>query len=258
MATQLMIYQNPVPVSYARHGHWSVEKGMDYAFCRNVNAVPLMVTEFANAALEYSIVFTGNGDVVMPVAILGVRADDNLYINQQGTWQAKYIPAFVRRYPFGFASDDNGGTFALCIDEAFSGCNQSGRGERLFDDEKRPTAFVEKVLKFAQQFQVQTERTKVFCKKLKDLNLLKSMQARIDLGSGERIALDGFSVVDRARLKTVSVDVLAELSRSDVLESIYAHIVSLQNLATLRDRVSDWKMPSKRGNGVGQSASAPN
>ena len=115
MATQLMIYETAVPVSHARHGTWSLEVGTDYAFCRNINSVPLMAAEFASAALEYAVVFGGTGDAVMPVTVLGVRADENLYVTKEGGWQAKYIPAFVRRYPFVFFSRDEarGSRFAL-------------------------------------------------------------------------------------------------------------------------------------------------
>ena len=233
-----MIYETAVPVSHARHGNWSLEVGTDYTFCRNVNSVPLMAAEFASAALEYAIVFGGTGDVVFPVAVLGVRTDENLYVTKQGGWQAKYIPAFVRRYPFIFSSRDEGKTFTLCIDEAFPGFNQSGRGERLFGDEAKPTPYVEKVLKFGQQYQFEFQRTQGFCKKLKDLNLLEPMQAQINLGSGERMALRGFSVVDRTRLKTLSANVLAELVHSDELELIYIHLVSMRNFATARDRLT--------------------
>ena len=64
------------------------------------------------------------------------------------------------------------------------------------------------------------------------------MQAQIKLGSGERMALGGFSVVDRARLKTLSGNVLAQLVQSDELELIYAHLVSMRNFATVRDRLA--------------------
>ena len=66
----------------------------------------------------------------------------------------------------------------------------------------KPTPYVENVLKFLQQYQLEFHRTQEFCKKLKDLNLLRPMQAQVDIGAGERLALGGFSVVDRARLKT--------------------------------------------------------
>jgi SapC len=234
-----MIYETAVPVSHARHGNWSLEVGTNYAFCRNVNSVPLMAAEFANAALEYAIVFGGAGDVVMPAAVLGVR-NENLFVTKQGGWQAKYVPAFVRRYPFVFDfSRDEGKTSTLCIDEAFPGFNQSGRGEPLFGNDGKPTPYVENVLKFLQLYQFQFHRTEAFCKKLKDLNLLEPMQAQINLGSGERMALRGFSVVDRARLKTLSANVLAELVQSDELELIYAHLLSMRNFATMRDRLAE-------------------
>jgi SapC len=113
---QLMIYETAVPVSHARHGNWSLEVGTNYAFCRNIKSVPVMAAEFASAALEYAVVFGGTGDAVMPVTVLGVRTNENLYVTKDGGWHANYIPAFVRRYPFVFASGDESKTFTLCID----------------------------------------------------------------------------------------------------------------------------------------------
>src|SRR5215468_4157783 len=81
---QLMIYESAVPVSRERHGNVYVDVGSDYAFSRHVNSVPLMATEFANAALEYPVVFGETGAVVIPAAVLGLRADENLYVGKQG------------------------------------------------------------------------------------------------------------------------------------------------------------------------------
>jgi SapC len=227
MATQLMIYETAIPVSHARHANWSVEVGTSYVFCENVNSVPLMAAEFASAAAEYVIVFGGTGDAVMPAAVLGVRPDQNVYVTSEGGWQAKYLPAFVRRYPFVFAPRDDGGTLTLCIDEAFPGFNRNGRGQRLFGDDGKPTGYVGNVLKFLQQFQSEFQHTQALCRKLKELNLFQSMQAQINLGSGERMALGGFSVVNRGLLKTLSAEVLAQMMKADELELIYTHLLSL-------------------------------
>jgi hypothetical protein len=243
--TQLLIYEAAVPVSHTRHGNWYLEVGTNYAFCRSVNSVPLMAAEFASAALEYAVVFGGTGNVVMPVAVLGLRPGQNLYVTNQGSWPAKYIPAFVRRFPFVFSSR-NDKAFTLCIDEAFPGFNQSGRGERLFGDDGKPMPYVENVLKFLQQYQLEFQRTQGFCKKLQDLNLLEPMQAQINLGSGEGMALGGFSVMNRARLKTLSSDVLTDLVHSDELELIYTHLVSMRNFATMRDRLVDGAAQSRQ------------
>ena len=238
MATQLLIYQTATPVNQRQHGDWFIEAGRDYSFARSVNSVPLMAVEMLNAASEYPVVFGGTGDTVNPAVILGLRGDENLYLNAAGEWQAKYIPAFVRRYPFVFSSADDGKNFTLCIDQSFPGCNTEGRGEPLFAADGKPSAYTDGVLKFLQQYQLEFGRTQAICKKLKDLNLLVPMQAQVSLDTGERVSLSGFSVVDRARLKTLSTESLAELARGDELELIYAHLHSLRNFAAMKERLT--------------------
>lgn len=237
MSTQLLIYETAVPVSNARHGGWSVEAGGSYGFSRQVNSVPLMAAEFPPAAAEYAIIFSGNDDVIMPAVILGMRGEENVYLDQAGGWQAKYIPAFIRRYPFVFAGDNSGKTLTLCIDEAFAGCNQEGRGERLFTDEGKPTPYVDRVLQFLQDYQLQFKRTQAFCKKLKELDLLEPMQAQVSLPSGERLSLTGFMAVERKKLKALSAEALADLAKTDALELIYLHLQSIRNFYSMRDRL---------------------
>jgi len=238
MAAKLLIYETAVPVSKAKHAGWSVDSGTDYGFSRNVNAVPLMAVEFPNAAAEYAIVFAGAGENVMPAVVLGVREQENLYLAKEGAWSARYVPAFVRRYPFVFSVSDDGKTSTLCIDEAYKGLNNEGRGERLFDDQGKQTPYVDNVLKFLQQFQNEFGRTQAFCRKLRELNLLEPMRAQIALASGERVALQGFMAVERARLKALPGERLAELARTDELELIYAHLQSLRNFGSVRDRLA--------------------
>lgn len=238
MTTQLLVYEEAVPVTKSRHADWSVEVGGDYSFCSSVNSVPLMAVEFPNAAAEFVIVFGGTGDVVMPAAILGLRAEENLFVSSKGEWQGRYVPAFLRRYPFVFSSQDEGKNFTLCIDEKFPGFNQDGKGEPLFGEDGEPSPYTQNVLKFLQQYQLEFNRTQALCNKLKELNLLEPMQAQINLESGEQRSLTGFSAVNRGRLKTLSAEALADLARSDELELIYNHLSSMRNFEAMRGKIS--------------------
>jgi hypothetical protein len=238
MATQLMIYESAVPVSHTRHGKWSIDAGGDFGFSRSVNSVPLTAVEFPAAASEYVIIFAGTGDVVTPAVLLGMRDEENLYLAEGGAWKARYVPAFLRRYPFVFSSSDEGKNFTLCIDESYAGFNQEGRGSALYDEPQKPSQYTQNVLKFLQQYQLEFQRTQAFCRKLKELNLLEPMRAQISLESGERIALGGFMAVDRARLKTLPSDKLAELVKSDEMELIYAHLQSMRNFSGMRERLA--------------------
>jgi hypothetical protein len=233
-----VFYERVTPVSSQRHVDWSVEIGGRYDFAVGVNSVPLTAVEIPLAAREYTIVFAGDDGGLMPLVVLGLERNSNLYVGEDGKWDAKYIPAFVRRYPFVFARSDDGATFTLCIDEEFSGCNQDGKGQRLFDDEGGRTVYLENVLGFLQEYQNHFRRTRAYCDRLKELDLLEPMQAQFSFSSGEQKSLTGFLAVNRDKLKALDPEVLAELAKSDELELTYAHLNSMNNFSSMLERVS--------------------
>lgn len=236
MATQQLFYRTAVPVSAVRHSDWSVKTGESYAFAAEVNSVPVTAIEFAQAAAEYPIVFAGNEQSVFPAVILGVRENQNLWVGADGQWRGKYIPAFVRRYPFVFSQDEEGKTFTLHLDETFEGCNRTGRGERLFDADGTQTQYLRTVLGFLQEYQGRFRRTQAYCQRLLELGLLQPMQAQFTLGTGEQRSLGGFMVVDRARLKALPAEVLADMVAKDELECTFLHLASLRHFQDMLDR----------------------
>jgi hypothetical protein len=242
MSTQLLIYKSAVPINRVVHHDCFVDIGANYAFAAEVNSVPLMAVEFPQAAGEYAIVFGGTEAEPTPAAILGVRGNENLFLGDNGFWQAKYIPAFVRRYPFVFSYSE--GKFVLCVDEDFSGFNREGRGHRLFNDDGSPTRYVDGILRFLQDYQTHFLATQRFCNRLKEFGLLEPMSAQVTLQSGPPLSLGGFMGVSRDRLKALSREALAELAKTDELELIYMHLQSLRNFDRLRDRLGN-QMPTE-------------
>ncbi len=238
MAKQLLIYERAVSVSAQRHRDWSVAAGRSYAFARGINAAPLVAAEFLPASLEYAIVFAGEGDAIMPSALLGVRGEENSFVGADGAWGGRYIPAFLRRYPFVFSRSEDGKTFSLCIDEEFEGLNQEGRGERLFDSEGARTQYLSTILDFATQYQTQFTATGRFCAKLRDLELLQPATAQFRLADGQTPSLSGFMTVDRERLRKLPDETLLQLARSDELELIHAHLHSLANITPMAQRLA--------------------
>lgn len=237
MTTQLLIYETAVPVSSGRHGKAAIEPGKGYGFARKINSVPLTAVEFPLAAAEYAIVFAQNGNDVVPVVILGARAGENLYVKGDDNWNAKYIPAFVRRYPFVFSARDDGKTFTLCVDESFQGLNFQGKGQPLFTEDGKQTPYVDNVLKFLQEYRAQFLRTQAFCQKLAELKLLEPMQAQFTLSDGQKMSLTGFQAVDRKRLKELPAETLAQLAATDELELIYLHLQSMRNFTSVKERL---------------------
>lgn len=237
MTAQLLFYQDVHPVRLDRHKDVSIKAGVSYTFAKEVNSVPVMAIEFAQAAGEYPIVFAGTEEAVVPVAVLGGRQTENLFIGEDGSWEAKYIPAFVRRYPFVFSSDNAGKTFFLHIDESFEGFNRDGRGERLFDNEGQQTRYLQEVVGFLQEYQAHFQRTRQYCERLKSLGLLQPMQAQFNLNSGEKTSLSGFMTVNRDKLRSISGEDLQAMFSNDELECTYLHLYSLRHFANMLERM---------------------
>src|SRR5262249_18762741 len=123
-------------------------------------------------------------------------------------------------------------------DETFQGLNYQGRGNALFEADGKPSAFTEGVLKFLENYRAQFLRTQAFGKKLRELDLLQPMQAEFTRTTGEKNALSGFLVVDRAKLRTLSAEAVLELIKTDGFELIYLHLISLRNFTGLKDRLA--------------------
>lgn len=223
-------YKTVVPVNKQRHSNWSIVGSENFTFAKGLHSVPLTAVEFPSASQEFSIVFAKTPEGILPIAVMGVVAGENLCVREDGRWDANYIPAFVRRYPFVFSTMDEGKTLTLCLDEEFEGCRQNGEGERLFADNGENSAYLNKVLDFLKEYQNHFHRTQLFCKRLEELELLEPMGAQYKLPDGRAGTLSGFLVVNRDKLKKVPAEKLAELVSTDELEMIYLHLHSMSNL----------------------------
>jgi hypothetical protein len=233
MEKQLLIYGRVAPLSADRHSDLSVKLSGTYKFASKINSVPLLAAEFAAAAADLPIIFAGEGDNIFPAALLGFGPEENLLVDEQGHWRQGYVPAFLRRYPFVFSESADGKTLTLCIDEEFEGTNTEGLGERLFDSAGNRTQFVENTLGFVSQYQAQFNRTKQYCTRLNRLGVLKPAQARRGTADGETVALGGFSVIDRTKLKEIGDVDLREMFDTDELELSFVHMQSLGNIQRL-------------------------
>jgi hypothetical protein len=238
MPKQLLFYERVTPISNARHASWSVAPIADYSFAAATNSVPVTIPEFLLTAQEYPIIFTVDGDTAMPAALLGFDADAGLLVGPDGTWDARYIPAFVRRYPFVFSASDDGATFTLCIDEACDSLDPKGRkGEKLFDAEGERTPYLTRMLDFVNAYQTEHARTLAFGRLVQSLGLLEPHEARVTLPGGEPKTLTGFHVISRERLKALAAAELADLVASDAMELIYLHLQSIGNFERMVRRL---------------------
>ncbi len=213
----------------------------DFSIAKALHAVFVTATEFSQAALEFAVVFveTGRHDaagrpMMSPVALLGLTHGENLHV-EGGQWAARYIPAYIRRYPFSTASLPGTGRSNVLVDEAWSGFSEQAT-EPLFEGDDAPAPALRRAIDFLDRFQLESERTQAFCERLVMLGLLKEMKADATLPGGQKLSVDGFHAVDEEKLRALPESTVLELWRNGLLMLIQAHLLSLANIRHLVNR----------------------
>ncbi|MBI2771898.1 MAG: SapC family protein [Burkholderiales bacterium] len=236
-------YEKPVLLHRDKHRNRKVTASNSFAFARKANSLYLAGVEFNEASKEYAIVFTrvASGRIV-PVVMLGLRARENLFVGDDDSWGATYIPAFVRRYPFVLAELPGQPEMGVCIDEAFAGLNTK-KGEALFDEQGGNTPFLQNALDFLYQYQAEYQRTEAFCQRLEQAGLFREMNAKADLVDGRSFTLNGLMIVDEQKLLALPDAVALSLFRAGEMHLVSMHLMSLSNMQKLVDRMAQRKSP---------------
>ena len=241
MAKQLLIYENIQPLSSETHRDWSVAVE-SYQFVSGIISAPLVSSEVIPASQEFPIVFSKVGEDYVPLAMMGLREGENLLINAEGRMTTRYIPGFFRRYPFMVGSGENEENMLVGIDVDSSAIIKDGsKGQKLFTEDGQQTPFLIEVIEFVKDYQFRADIAKVFCGRLKELELLEPMTANINIGgdTGTNLNLRGFYVVSKEKLKALSDEAILDLFKKDGLELIYAHLNSLGHINTLIQKVAE-------------------
>jgi len=230
LSGNVLFYGKPEPLSIEAHSGLGVDPvDQPYKFAASTNIVPLTVTEFAPSALSYPVIFVG--DARQPVAVMGLRQGENLFISDGGAFKPEaYIPAYVRRYPFVFANDEVQKRLILCVDRDAPFVKEGG-ATPLFVDGK-PSPYVEQAMEFCNNFEQERQRTEAFVRLLNDLDLLETREAVFTPRNPDGTAaapqkIAEYFAVSEDKLKALPAEKLAELRDNGALGQIYAHLVSL-------------------------------
>ena len=240
MNKQPLFYKKVVPLNKEKHGKLYIEPIDSYEFAKSTNSLYIAAVEFGKVAREYPIVFGKDGQGgIFPLVLLGLKNNQNLFVGEKGKWNADYIPAYARRYPFILASQANGEDqqFTVCIDEGYAGFNTAKEGQALFNTKGEQTTLLKQAVDFLKDYQNHVLLTNEFCKNINELGLLEPMQANIEMKSGGKMSVGGFHCVNRLKLAGLKPGKLSDLIKSGQMELIYAHLFSLNNVALLMNKL---------------------
>jgi SapC len=237
------LFAEPVPLDRKLHQDARLKpSGLRFDRTAGMNAIFVTMVEFVDVSREYPIVFVDAGTgpegqrEVAPMAVLGLAKGENLMLRADGTWQAQYVPAVLRAYPFGLASTEDN-QYMIVIDAKADALGDAGtQGERLFDDAGEPTPQLEERRQFLERLEGEVQRTRMLGRRLLDLGLLQSKRFDATLPDGSKVTVDGFLALDEERFEALPEATLIELFKSGVMGTVYAHHFSLGTFPLLLQR----------------------
>jgi len=220
-----LFYSNPVPLDGKAHADWGLRDGFGLGFTSGVNAVPINLIEMPQVCHHYPIAFSPDGNGT-PVAILGLRDNENLFLTDDLGWKAQtYIPAYIRRYPFIFSELPDGEQLTLCVDQVDNIVGPD-KDFKFFETDGSPSQLSNNALEFCKSYHAAAQQTIEFSRKIIDSNLLVERQAQIKIAGSKVINFSGFGIIDEAAFAKLPSDTFLEFRENGWLPFVYAHLFS--------------------------------
>lgn len=220
-----LFYNKPTPLDAKAHADMALKQDFGLGFTKNVNAVPINLIEMPQICHFYPIAFSPD-ESATPVAICGLRDNENLFLKEDNTWEEDtYIPAYIRRYPFIFSEMPNNDQLSLCIDMN-DDVTEKGGEQKFFDDEGKPTQLAQNALEFCKSYHAAAQQTVQFGQALNKEGLLVERQAEINIGGGKKINFAGFRIIDEEKLSKLGDDVFLDWRKKGWIPFLYAHLFS--------------------------------
>lgn len=228
----VMFYENPVPLTKEKHGDFGVTQiAKPFEFIANQHFMPLTASEFGNASASVPIIFAG--DERSPLAVMGIRSGENLFVEDGNFAQDFYLPAFARRYPFVLAGDPQNDRFVVCIDEKAE-CVTKKKPQQKFFEGDDTSQYTKEAFQFLQNFERDRQATNKMIEDFKALDLFEPKDMHFqgnnpDGTPAERQKIADYFAVSEEKLKALPDAKLAEFAKNGYLAVAYAHLMSLNN-----------------------------
>lgn len=217
------------------HRDLRIHTGASAAFGDNVMACLTIPGEFRSVQAHYPIVFRRDiaTGAFSALALFGFDNAENLFLDGE-RWDARYRPMAQAIQPFliGRAASDSE-VAQVHIDMTSPRISTSGEGTLVFDQDLRPTPYLEAMATRLAELDHGYRQSPEFCSALERLDLLEPFTLEVPLDDGSRHSLVGYHLIAEARLAALDGPTLEDLQTKGYLLPIFMALASLSRFGDL-------------------------
>lgn len=206
-------------------GHWG--------FAARERFAPVALDEAQALAAEYVLVFSQEADgTTAPIALLGTGGA-NAYLDAQGQWQARTVPARMRLYPFALVPGQQAGQYIVARDADAPHFAGEEDGQALFDAQGQPSPLVQQIAAALVDTHRSQLQAQALAQQLKEAGLMAERRIDVQLKDGSWRSYAGFLAIDEERLAALDASSRNALQQSGALQLLALHRASLGNFGRL-------------------------
>ena len=226
------------PLSFEQHKTLGYTEKYGAEYGHQVGAVMILPNEFAKAQREYPILFRKDSETgrFVPVVLLGFEEHENLFLDENSNWVARYIPLAVKQGPFLIGLQQHEAEQRLAI---YADLNDSRLQQNitpaLFNADSHASATLNEIRDVLSARHKGSELLEPMIDAFVKYDLLERVMLEIDLSSGATIKFDAGYTVHIEKLMALENDAVVELHRSGYLSLAYNVADSVNNIQGLID-----------------------
>lgn len=226
------------PLNFEQHKNLGYTEKYGSEYGHQVGVVVILPNEFAKAQREYPILFRKESETgrFLPAVLLGFEENENLFLEENGTWNTRYIPLAIKQGPFliGLQQEETEQKLAIYADLNDSRIQQN-TAPALFNADGAASATLNEIRDILSARHEGSERLEPMVEAFLKYDLLERVIIEIDLASGATIKFDAGYTVHIEKLVTLESDAVVELHKSGFLSLAYNVADSMNNLQNLID-----------------------
>lgn len=221
------------------HAELALRQGAGAALGDPVGQIEIVLTELAQVQREYPILFTRrDGAAPVPVALLGI-APDELLFETSGQWDARHVPALVRKGPFLLGGGGEDPLVHVQLDHPRLAPAGTPESQPLFLPHGGHAPALEEALDALRLIHAGLEPTRRMAEALDQAGLIQPLAIDIQLSDAQSVTFANFHAVLPEAIDALAPDVLAELARAGFLQPavLIAHSLGSFNDLIRRKRM---------------------
>lgn len=218
-------------VSHAAFGKSRWLKPQGYRFAAKDTFVPLTLRELGSAIHAMPVCLLKNANGFQLGGLMGLEGGENLFVAPDGTWLGAYVPVAYAHYPFLMARTGEG-TEVLGVWDDESVVAEGIQGERIFDDEGKPSPAIQEIFSKLGEHTRHLKVTQLATTALVEKDLIEPWPLRIQSDDKTRMISELYRI-NEARLRELPAQNLAELRDCGALLLAYAQLLSMSQVQVL-------------------------